>query len=204
MFSVTGRTEENFSKKRGTREREGTTDCGKWKRKMMQTAFQNIKMLRESGQQKQPSVQTQSLGRRSTLVVALCHPWPPYQSPSNTPPSLAPFHFLYLYLRLKVKITRIMFTAMCSFSDESQGTDFFGLFLAAMDLIVEFWEVWGKGAGNREGPHVFPSLLLLSLIRSQWSYCWESPSSMHEGSYSPLNCRRNDNGLGCFYYCYCC
>ena len=74
MFSVTGRTEENFSKKRGTREREGTTDCGKWKRKMMQTAFQNIKMLRESGQQKQPSVQTQSLGRRSTLVVALCHP----------------------------------------------------------------------------------------------------------------------------------
>ena len=139
MFSVTVRTEENCSKKRGSREREGTTDCGKWDRKMMQRAFQNIKMLRVRAAETALSEKAVTWEEGSTLVISLCHlvaTLPVSIKHSTFPCSLS--ISCYLQLRLKVKITRIMFTAVYSFSDESHGPDFFGLFLAAMDLIAEF------------------------------------------------------------------
>lgn len=144
----------------------------------------DIKMLRESGQQKQsPQWKCRHLGEREH---SSCHPVPLVTTLSvsircsTSPCTLSTS--CYLYLCLKVKIPWLTFTAMFRCRDESQGADFFGLFLAAMkDASVEFWEVWGEGTGNREGSRASFSaaavtntdtvkLLLGNSILSAWAF----------------------------------
>ena len=170
-------------KKRGTREREGTTDCGQWERTMMQRALQTLRCYESQGSRSRAlSENAGTWEKGSTLVATPCHLWPPYQFPSGAPPPLAPFPLPVISTYVWRSKSLDLRSRQCFVGDESQGADFFGLFLAAMkDASVEFWEVWGEGTGNREGSRASFSaaavtntdtvkLLLGNSILSAWAF----------------------------------
>lgn len=162
----------------------------------------DIKMLRESGQQKQsPQWKCRHSGEREH---SSCHPVPLVTTLSvsircsTSPCTLSTSCYLYLMFEGRNPLTHVH--GNVSWPWWISGRWFlwplFGSNEGPKCGILR--RAVGKGQGTEKAP-VLPSLLLLLLTRSQWSYCWEIPSSMHERSYSPLNCGRNENRFWCFY-----